>query len=208
MLHTGSVNFVRPSLGSWVVYGLGTDNRDLPGFVTINPPTNLGGAQNYGSAFLPAAFQATRIDAGRSPISHIHASLDRKQQRRQLDLMQAMNRDFLGRQHVNPELEGVIESLELAFRMQNSVPELVDIRDETEATKTRYGIGDKATDSFGKQCLMARRLVEAGVRFIEITHRGWDQHRELTKQLPVNCRATDGPIAALLGDLKQARVAG
>ena len=126
-----------------------------------------------------------------------------KEQRRQIDLIQSMNRNLLAKQHSNPELDGVIESFELAFRMQTSVPEMVDIRNETEATQQRYGIGEKATDDFGKQCLMARRLAEAGVRFIEISHRGWDQHKDLSKKLPANCLATDRPIAALLQDLKE-----
>ena len=206
MLHTGSINFVRPSLGSWVVYGLGTDNQDLPGFVTINPPANLGGAQNYGSAFLPAAYQATRVAAGNNPVANIRpirASMNSEDQRKQIDLIQAMNRDFQNRQSTNAELDGIIESFELAFRMQTSVPELVDIRTETGATKKKYGIGEKQTDNFGKQCLMARRLAEAGVRFIEISHRGWDQHKTLSERLPANCRATDKPIAALIEDLKQ-----
>ncbi len=203
MLHTGSINFVRPSLGSWVTYGLGTDNQDLPGFVTINPPANLGGAQNYGSAFLPAAYQATEIKAGNTPISNIRAHMSTKEQRQQIDLIQSMNQNLLNKQQSNPELNGVIESFELAFRMQTSVPEMVDIRNETEATKQQYGIGEKATDGFGKQCLMARRLAEAGVRFIEISHRGWDQHKDLSKKLPANCLATDRPIAALLQDLKE-----
>jgi hypothetical protein len=203
MLHTGSINFVRPSLGSWVVYGLGTDNQNLPGFVTINPPANLGGAQNYGSAFLPAAYQATKIGAGNNPISNIRPRMSLREQRRQIDLIQAMNHDFLAKQQVNPELDGVIESYELAFRMQTSVPEMVDIRDESAATKQKYGVGEKATDRFGKQCLMARRLAEAGVRFIQVSHRGWDQHKNLSKRLPANCLATDRPIAALLSDLKE-----
>ncbi len=204
MLHTGSINFVRQSLGAWVVYGLGTESQDLPGFVTINAPSNLGGAQNFGSSFLPATFQGTQIASGDVPIANIrHPRATVRQQRRQLDLIQAMNRDLLARQQVNPELEGVIESYELAFRMQTSVPELVDIRDEPEAVAERYGIGNKTSDGFGKQCLMARRLAEAGVRYIEIAHRGWDQHKNLSTKLPANCQATDRPIAALLTDLKE-----
>ncbi len=205
MLHTGSINFVRPSLGSWVVYGLGTDNQDLPGFVTINPPANLGGAQNYGSAFLPAAYQATRVAAGKNPVANIRPirpHMTEQSQRRQVDLIQAMNRNFKSRQETNAELDGIIESYELAFRMQSSVPDLVDIGPESAAMKKKYGIGQKPTDSFGKQCLMARRLAEAGVRFIEIAHRGWDQHKSLSERLPANCKATDKPIAALLSDLK------
>lgn len=205
MLHTGSINFVRPSLGSWVVYGLGTENQNLPGFVTINPPGNLGGAQNYGSAFLPAAYQATKINAGANPISNIRSTrpqMTSAEQRRQVDLIQSMNQRLLSRQKVNPELDGVIESFELAFRMQSSVPDMVEINNETEATKQKYGIGPKPTDGFGKQCLMARRLAEAGVRFIEIAHRGWDQHKDLSKRLTSNCAATDKPIAGLISDLK------
>ena len=203
MMHTGSINFVRPSLGSWVVYGLGTENQDLPGFVTINPLANLGGNQNYGSAFLPAAYQATEIRAGDFPVANIRPHSLPTAQRKQIDLIQAMNRDLLNRQESNAELEGIIESYELAFRMQSSVPEMVDIRSESQVTKRKYGIGEKATDSFGKQCLMARRLAEAGVRFIEVSQRGWDQHNNLTKRLTSNCLGIDRPIAALISDLKE-----
>ena len=202
MLHTGSVRFVRPSVGSWVTYGLGTENENLPGFVTINPPTNLGGAQNYGSAFLPATYQATKVNADKNPISNINSSLAMPQQRRQIDFIQQMNRDLLKRHQANEELEGIIESYELAFRMQSSVPELVDLASESESTKRKYGIDAKPTATFGRQCLMARRLAEAGVRFIQISHRGWDQHKDLKKRLQVNGKATDQPIAALLSDLK------
>jgi len=206
MLHTGSINFVRPSLGAWVVYGLGTENQDLPGFVTINPPANLGGAQNYGSAFLPAAYQATRIAAGNKPVANIKSvrpSMTKSDQRKQIDLIQRMNQGLKTRQETNSDIDGIIESFELAFRMQTSVPELVDIRNETAAIKKDYGIGDKPTDNFGKQCLMARRLAEAGVRFIQISHRGWDQHKSLSERLPANAKATDKPIAALMSDLRQ-----
>ena len=202
--HTGSINFVRPSMGAWVTYGLGTSNEDLPGFITINPVNNLGGAQNYGSAFLPASFQGTRIGTGAGSISNIaNPVLDRDAQRRQLDLVQAMNRDMLRRNRINAELEGVIESYELAFRMQSSVPDVMDLSKESAGTKSLYGIGNKLTDDFGTQCLMARRLAEAGVRFIQLTHRGWDQHNGLKAKLTNNCGATDQPIAALLTDLKR-----
>ncbi len=202
--HTGSINFVRPSMGAWVTYGLGTSNEDLPGFITINPVNNLGGAQNYGSAFLPASFQGTRIGTGAGSISNIaNPVLDRDAQRRQLDLVQTMNRDMLRRNRINAELEGVIESYELAFRMQSSVPEVMDLSKESAGTKSLYGIGNKLTDDFGTQCLMARRLAEAGVRFIQLTHRGWDQHNGLKAKLTNNCGATDQPIAALLTDLKR-----
>ncbi|MGI9244867.1 MAG: DUF1501 domain-containing protein [Verrucomicrobiales bacterium] len=202
--HTGSINFVRPSMGAWVTYGLGTSNEDLPGFVTINPVNNLGGAQNYGSAFLPASFQGTRVGAGAGSISNIaNPVLDSASQRRQLDLVQAMNQDMLRRNQTNAELEGVIESYELAFRMQSSVPDVMDLSKESENTKSLYGIGKKLTNDFGTQCLMARRLAESGVRFIQVTHRGWDQHNNLKGKLTANSGATDRPIAALITDLKR-----
>ena len=209
MLHTGSSLFVRPSIGSWVLYGLGTVNQNLPGFVTINPLSRLGGAQNYGSAFLPAAYQGMKLgsdgrdgDDGALP-NLKNPSLAAPLQRRQLDLVQSMNRDLLQRQGVNTEIEGVIESFELAFKMQATVPDVLDIRGESQATLDSYGIGKGATDRFGMQCLMARRFAEAGVRFIEVTHTGWDHHNNLNKRLSANAQATDQPIAALLTDLKQ-----
>ena len=202
--HTGSINFVRPSLGAWVTYGLGSMNEDLPGFITINPVNNLGGAQNYGSAFLPASFQGTRVGTGKGSISNIaNPVLGSAAQRRQLDLVQAMNRDMLERNRVNAELEGVIESYELAYRMQTAVPGVMDLSKESPKTKEMYGIGAQGTNEFGTQCLMARRLAESGVRFIQVTHRGWDQHNNLTTRLKTNCGATDKPIAALMTDLKQ-----
>ncbi len=138
MLHTGSINFVRPSLGAWVVYGLGTENENLPGFVTINPTSRVGGAQNYGSAFLPASYQGTRLGIGRDAMDNIAmASSSVEKQRRQLDLVQAMNHDFLERTPENREIEGIIQSYELAFRMQTAVPEVLDISSESPATRAR-----------------------------------------------------------------------
>ncbi|MCA9217168.1 MAG: DUF1501 domain-containing protein [Planctomycetales bacterium] len=203
MAHTGALNFVRPSMGSWVLYGLGTENQDLPGFITINPPGNLGGAQNYGSAFLPAAFQGTRVNVGGDPIANIRGKKDPRRQRRQLDLIQSMNKDLVARSKDESLVDGIIDSYELAFRMQSSVPDLVDIAGESEATKERYGINAKETSNFGMQCLMARRLSEAGVRFIEIATRGWDQHNNLKTALAKNCHSIDQPIAALMSDLEQ-----
>ncbi len=204
MLHTGSTNFVRPSLGSWTVYGLGTTNQDLPGFVTINPVGGAGGAQNYGAAFLPAAYQGTRLTSSAGGLANIeNPRLSTAAQRRQLDLIQGMNRDLLARVERHQELEGVIESYELAFRMQTAVPDVIDIADESQDMKEKYGVGNKATDDFGKQCLMARRLAERGVRFIQVTKGGWDQHNDLPKRLTANCTAIDQPIAALIEDLKE-----
>lgn len=208
-LHTGSFRFVRPSVGAWALYGLGTENQDLPGFITINPESRVGGAQNYGSAFLPAIYQGTSIGKLNQPLNKAKIGNIRndrftpEMQRNQLDLVQEMNRDLLKQKEVSPELEGVIESYELAFRMQNAVPELMSIDGESKETLDLYGVGNNETDNFGRQCLLARRMAEAGVRFIELTHANWDQHGNLRKQLAKNCKATDQPIAALLTDLKQ-----
>src|SRR4051812_6514468 len=174
-LHTGSFQFVRPSLGAWALYGLGTENENLPGFVTLTPPNAFGGAQNYGSSFLPAIYQGTRIGADNRPIAsaeirNLASPLNAPAQRAELDLVQTLNREELHRDEVNPEVEGVIESYELAFRMQSQMPEVMDLAKETEATRKLYGIGEAATDDFGRKCLLARRMVEAGVRFVEITH--------------------------------------
>ena len=202
-LHTGSANFVRPSLGSWVTYGLGSENQDLPGFITINP-VNLGGAQNYGSSFLPASYQGTRVDlaaGGMSDIRNRHLSQSR--QRSQIDLIQEMNRDLLEQHPGNAELDGVIQSFELAYRMQSSVPTVLDLEAENRGTIERYGINNDVTKDFGTQCLMARRLAESGVRFIQVSRNGWDQHNNLKAALSQNCRIIDQPIAALLQDLKE-----
>ncbi|MGV3482985.1 MAG: DUF1501 domain-containing protein [Planctomycetaceae bacterium] len=202
-LHTGSVNFVRPSLGSWVTYGLGSESQDLPGFVTINP-VGLGGAQNYGSSFLPASYQGTRVDLAAGGIADIrNRHLGPERQREQIDLIQGMNRDLLEKHPGNQELDGVIQSFELAYRMQSSVPSVLSLDVEKQATLQRYGIDNPSTKEFGTQCLMARRLAESGVRFIQVSKGGWDQHRDLKAALTKNCGAIDQPIAALLQDLKE-----
>jgi hypothetical protein len=206
-MHTGNFQFVRPSLGAWVQYGLGTENEDLPGFITINPPGRVGGAQNYGAAFLPAAYQGTRIggegESSRSIANIANERVPADLQRRQLDLVQALNRERLERDAVNTPLEGIIESYELAFRMQSAVPRLMDTSDESAATLAMYGIGEKATDDFGRQCLLARRFVESGVRFVEICRTGWDHHGQLRNRLSQSCQAIDQPMAALIEDLRQ-----
>jgi hypothetical protein len=206
-MHTGNFRFLRPSMGAWSLYGLGTENTDLPGFITLNPPG--GGAQIFGSAFLPASFQGTRIDStphsrggGVADIENPRVSAEL--QRKQLDLLASLNRERLERDKVNPGLEGVIESYELAFRMEGALPELMDLSQETQATHKAYGIDEQATENFGRQCLFARRFAEAGVRFIEIgTGFRWDHHTNLHKGLIASCHAVDKPIAALLQDLKQ-----
>lgn len=208
-LHTGNFQFVRPSMGAWVLYGLGTENAELPGFVTINPLARIGGAQNYGSAFLPAALQGTRIgnegeSLARARLSNLsNPKTAEDAQRKQLDLLQSFNQERLRQDRVNTALEGVIESYELAFRMQGAIPKVMSLDDESETTLTAYGISEKGTENFGRQCLMARRFIEAGVRFVELSFPGWDQHRNLQAQLKSNCRAIDQPIAALIQDLKQ-----
>ncbi|MBL9155617.1 MAG: DUF1501 domain-containing protein [Verrucomicrobiales bacterium] len=201
-LHTGSINFVRPSMGSWITYGLGSANQDLPGFITINP-VGGGGAQNYGSSFLPASYQGTRVDLGEGGIPDIrNRHLAEGRQRAQIDLIQEMNRDLLGKHPGNPELDGVIQSFELAYRMQTSVPAVLDLEAEEPATRERYGLDNEETREFGTQCLMARRLAESGVRFIQVSKGGWDQHNNLKSALTRNCAGIDRPIAALLQDLK------
>jgi hypothetical protein len=202
-LHTGSQNFVRPSVGAWITYGLGTVNQDLPGFVTINPLGRLGGAQNYGPAFLPASYQGTKLTVGNSMANISNSVFSDKEQRRQIDLVQSMNRGMLERVGVNSQIEGVIQSYELAYRMQSAVPGVMDLKKEPAKVRELYGVDNKVTSNFGTQCLMARRLAEAGVRFIQVTHNGWDQHNGLSTKLKNNALATDQPIAALITDLKE-----
>ncbi len=203
-LHTGSANaaLTRPSMGAWLLYGLGTENDDLPGYVTINPPPNFGGAVNYGNAFLPAHYQGTRInDAGHLP--NLAAQTSRALQRKQLDLIQAMNRDLASRPGSPDTVDGVIQSYELAFRMQSKVPELLDISKEPKKVLDAYGVKAGPGGAFARQCLMARRLSETGVRFVEICQPGWDHHNNLHKGLIGRCADVDRPTAALLADLEQ-----
>lgn len=221
-MHTGSFQFVRPSLGAWTLYGLGSENQNLPGFITLNPPSDNGGAKNYGSGFLPAIHQGTRI--GTNQIPRFYAKLmgvdsepgpplrnvknermTLQQQRDQLDLIGDLNRQKLQRESHSPEIEGAIESFELAFRMQSEIPGVMDLAAESQPTLDAYGVGaGKPTDRFGRQCLLARRMAEAGVRFIELTAPvSWDHHFGLQQALPETCEATDQPVAALLADLKQ-----
>jgi hypothetical protein len=202
-LHTGSATFVRPSMGSWVVYGLGTENQDLPGFITINP-AGQGGAQNFGSAFLPASYEGTPYltRAGRLP-NIANPEMKSEAQRKQIDLIQSLNQDYLKQAKADAELEGVIESYEMAFRMQTAAPGILDIQGENETTQTAYGLNDATTREFGTQCLLARRLAESGVRFIEISNNGWDHHNNLRQRIQQNAHQVDQPIAALINDLKQ-----
>src|SRR5262249_43740791 len=182
--HPGSANapLTRPSMGAWLLYGLGTENDDLPGYVTINPPPNFGGAVNYGNAFLPAHYQGTRInDAGHLP--NLAAQTARGLQRKQLDLIQAMNRHLASRPRSPAAVDGIIQSYELACRMQWKVPELLDISKEPRKVLDAYGVKPGPGGAFARQCLMARRLSEAGVRFVEICQPGWGHHNNLHKGL-------------------------
>ena len=218
-MHTGSFQFIRPSLGAWTLYGLGSENENLPGFISLNPPSDFGGAQNYGSAFLPSICQGTKIGGGQTPalyasltgrheepgppMKNIEGQVSKEMQRAQIDLVQSMNRLKLKQEGYQPEIEGAIESLELAFRMQAEVPGTLDIQSEPDHIKKLYGIGNKGGDRFARQCLLARRLAESGVRFIEITAPvNWDHHFMLRDNLAKSCAATDQPIAGLLSDLK------
>lgn len=211
-MHTGTAQFIRPSIGAWSLYGLGTENDSVPGFVSLSPPS--GSSRNYGSAFLPAIYGGTKVgrasrggrtQRGRSEsIPDIrNPSLSSSQQRTQLDLIQALNREKVRRDKVQPDVEGIIESYELAFRMQDAMPALMDTSEETESTLGMYGVDGGPADGFGKQCLLARRFVEAGVRFVEVSHGGWDQHTNLSVDHQTRAEACDKPIAGLLRDLKQ-----
>jgi len=207
-LHTGSFQFVRPSMGAWAVHGLGTENADLPGFISINPLTALGGLRYYSSSFLPAACSATLLGDANRPGANLtlgditNPRLQNAAQREQLDLLQAMNRDLLV-QTADPRVEGIIDSYELAFRMQGELPRVMDLSGESQETLQLYGADKSPTETFGRQCLLARRFAEAGVRFIEISHLEWDLHGSLYSGMMRNCSQIDKPIAGLLQDLDQ-----
>jgi len=213
-LHCGSTNFIRPSMGSWILYGLGTANANLPGFVSIAPSAGNGGPRNYGNAFLPAVYQGTAVGRAGGPVSDAtirnlrNPTLSREAQRRQLDLLQAINAEQLKRSPGDTELEAVLGSYELGWKMQSNAPDILDLSTETKATQALYGIGEKSTDTFGRECLMARRLCEAGVRYVQVTYGdnsanpAWDQHSNMPKHAD-HARAVDRPIAGLLTDLKQ-----
>jgi hypothetical protein len=209
-LHTGSDTFIRPSMGSWITYGLGSENQDLPGFITICPTFGHGGVNAWSSAFLPAHYQGTpigssRVDAETAKIPFIeNKELTRQVQRKELDLLAAMNIEHSRQRGPDDSLESRIESFELAFRMQREVPALQDISGETAETYELYGIDDATTKNFGIQCLMARRFAEAGVRFVQVTHSyKWDQHADLRKAHTRNAAEVDKPIAGLIKDLKR-----
>jgi hypothetical protein len=204
-VHTGSDTFVRPSMGSWLSYGLGSENRNMPSFITMNPTLGHGGVQNFGAAFLPAVHQATRlaVDAGGARISNLAGRpTPDSMKRAELAMLRDINHDQLASTGPDVALEGRIASFELAFRMQTEAPGLLDLANETQATNELYGLGTAATEVFGRQCLLARRFAEAGVRFVQCSHGYWDQHGDLKKQHPKIASEVDKPIAGLLRDLK------
>ena len=203
--HTGTLAEALPSMGAWISYGLGTENENLPSFITIHPPSD---GRTYGSSFLPAAHQGTPLnvpagDRG-SAIKYLQdADSEPDAQRRRVDFLQRMNQRLLARVENDAQMEGIIESFELAFRMQTKTPELVDLSGESKSTLDLYGIGDKKADRNGRACLLARRLSEAGVRFVQVTVGGWDHHVDIRTALPDSCAGVDKPISGLIKDLKR-----
>jgi hypothetical protein len=209
-LHTGSDTFVRPSMGSWIGYGLGTENQDLPAYVTMCPTLTHGGVNAYSSAFLPAVYHGTPLGNASIPADKINIPYIKHQgqqgsnlQRLELDFVQQLNQRQLQQQQSAAILESRINTLELAYRMQTAAPHLQEIKDESEATHRLYGLDQKETQNFGRQCLMARRFAEQGVRFVQVTHSyKWDQHGDLRNGHARNAKEVDKPIAGLLQDLK------
>ncbi len=207
-LHTGHANLVRPSVGAWVSYGLGRDNENLPSFLTISPPRGHGGVQNYGSAFLPAIHQGTAIGSAETPISKavisnlVNKRMTKDIQKKQLELIQSINQRQLQRIGSDARVEGLIANYELAFRMQSEIPQIMDLSDESKETLELYGVDAKPTDNFGRQCLLARKFAERGVRYIQVsTDYTWDHHQKVQDGSISESAKVDKPIAALLEDL-------
>jgi Protein of unknown function (DUF1501) len=211
-MNTGEQTFSRPSMGSWLTYGLGSENQDLPGFVVVSPSQPAQGAPLWSSSFLPAAFQGTLISDMTNPIANLtNATFSLERQRAQLETLKQLNTLHLRARDDDTRLSARIESFELAFRMQARAPEAFAIGSESPAVRRLYGIDDPKTEIFGQQCLLARRLAERGVRFVQVYHTQtskrkscqlWDQHTGLKSELPNNCEAVDRPISGLLKDLK------
>jgi len=209
-MNTGSILAGRPSLGAWVAYGLGSASQNLPGFVVLldNDREPPGGTRVWGTGFMPATFQGTRFRQDGTPILHLAPpkSIGPRRQRGKLDFLSRLNRRHLAARRGDDELEARIAAYELAFRMQSHAPEAVDIAQETAATRSLYGLDDKTTAPFGRNCLMARRLVERGVRFIQLysgSGSKWDAHSKIEQNHTARCRETDVPVAGLLADLEQ-----
>ncbi len=209
-MNTGSILGGRPSLGAWVNYGLGTENENLPAFVVIqdNNGQVVGGPRNWGPGFMPAVHQGTRLNSGAEPILNLTnpQGVSEEQQRGKLNYLAELNRQYAGQRSEQTELEARIKSYELAFRMQAEAPEAVDLTSETQTTRDLYGMEQKETADFGRNCLLARRMVERGVRFVQLYHgtgSKWDAHSKIESNHSGLCRAMDKPVAGLLIDLKQ-----
>jgi Protein of unknown function (DUF1501) len=207
-MNTGERVATRPSIGAWVTYGLGTENQNLPGFVAIGPGPLIEGARQYGAGFLPATYQGTFVSDLQNPIRNLKNDvIGPDRQRQELDALRRLNNLHNADRAEDSRLNARIESFELAYRMQSQAPDAFDLSRETDAVKARYGIDRKETETFGRQCLLARRLVERGVRFVQLYHttggfQPWDQHSDLKGGHAKNALATDLPIAGLLEDLK------
>lgn len=209
-LHTGQANLVRPSVGAWVSYGLGCESNSLPAFITVSPPRGHGGVQNYGNAFLPARHQGTAIGSAETPISQaavsnlVNKNLTPDLQRKQLGLIQSLNRRHLRETVEDQQIEGLIANYELAFRMQSTMPQIMSLSDESKSTFDLYGIDSEPTDNFGRQCLLARKFAESGVRYIQVsTNYTWDHHQKVQAGHITESAKVDRPIAGLLEDLAQ-----
>ncbi len=210
LMNTGSILMGRPSLGAWVSYGLGTENRNMPAFVVLPDPGGWpkGGAPAWGNGYIPAAYQGTVVKGGAAPIEHLATppGVSAEQQRRTLDFIGESNRTHGESRSGDSELSARIAAYELAYRMQAHAPEVVDLTKETAETKARYGIDRKETSEFGTRCLLARRMVERGVRFVQLYSgdtNGWDAHSDLEANHSKLCLQSDKPIAGLLTDLKR-----
>ncbi len=209
-MNTGSILMGRPSVGSWVSYGLGTENQDLPAFVVLPDPGGgvKGGPPAWGCGYLPTNYQGVTMRPGAQPILHLRpqSQISPRQQRSTLDLIQQLNRDHLEARDHDDELSARLRAYELAYRMQSAAPALVDLSGETAETQSLYGLDQKETQDFGRRCLLARRMIERGVRFVQVYSgdtNGWDAHNDVMKNHTQMCRATDKPVAALLADLKR-----
>jgi hypothetical protein len=209
-MNTGSILMGNPSMGSWISYGLGTENQDMPAFVVLPDPSGglKGGPPAWGSGFLPATHQGTQMRAGANPILNLRpqSSMTASRQTRTLDLIRQMNAEHLDQRGAGDDLAARINSYELAYRMQAKAPGIVGIDGETEATRRMYGVDQDETRDFGTRCLMARRMIERGVRFVQLysgDKNGWDAHNDVLDNHTTYCRKTDQPVAALLNDLKQ-----
>jgi hypothetical protein len=208
-MNTGSVLAGRPSMGAWATYGLGTENQNLPAFVVLTDTNGgvINGPRNWGAGFMPAVYQGTRLRSGVEPIANLRtpASVGEERQRAKLDLLNSMNHRHADARPDLTELDARIRSYELAFRMQAQAPEAVDLASESAATQELYGMHEKRTETFGRNCLLARRLVERGVRFVQLYHGAgskWDAHAKIEQNHSELCGQMDLPVAGLLKDLK------